>query len=265
MSTESVFYTHLLARVPQGVEIHVMPYLPDERASIQEWIDYGGSPVPLENGFKYVRDWNDLLASQGISTRISGVVVDNEEKGARAIADAHLLPDMKTRYASGGIRQLRFGLSISYTMGGYSSDPYVDDYYVEMYDFYVHDSYPPVDVRADAPALLNNPRAFMDKLDRDVWYPHLIKYSDPRISFMWSSQNGDSKDCIYPLASGFCGPIKYDIFQKETDRTVDFGSWTSIKFNEFLRMLPERHPVFHGRSHGLFQFSLIPNSWFNTC
>ena len=241
IGTESSFYSQFLTRLPAGIELHIYPYLFDANARAS-WSN-SGQP-PLEAVFKFAEAWNTLLVSVGSGNRISGIVVDLEEKAGFATELASV-PLYKTQY---GIDA--FGMAIGYDSTGLMNTyPFVDDFYLEMYDFYVNNAPQLTLVQADAPGSENQPVQFLSVLTKDVLGPYVSKYSNPKAHFMWSIQDKSASDCLYPLGVG-CGSSN------------DFGAgWTAPAFSRFLTELEAKYPVFAGRSHGLFQFSFVPTSW----
>jgi hypothetical protein len=234
-STQSAFYTEFLSRLPSNVELHMYPYLWEagSRASWQS--DSSGLPA-LESAFNYARKWNSLGGH-----RIVGIVVDGEEKSGFE-AELGNIAAYKTKY---GIST--FGMAIGYDQpGAIKAYPQIDEFYLEMYDFYVNG--------ASALSLVETTKAtkvdaLVKTLSANVLDPYIASYSDPRFVFMWSVQARSPTDCIYPLSNS-CG-LK-----------DDFGLITAPAFNKFLRLITDRYPVFSGRQHGLFQFSFIPHHWF---
>ena len=250
VSSSSSFYTDFFRHLPQNVEVHVYPYLM-ERASAQRWAETMQVSLPLEATFKFAREWNALLQATGVPARIAGIVTDKEERKFFN-SEINNLPTYKVKYSSPGSPQLRFGWAIGFDSVGSidGTSPHVDEFYVEMYDFYVNGIAPAVPVEAHTNGALNNPDTFLKILEEKVWAPHIPKYNRyPNIVFMWSLQHRQSSACNFPLSDGTCG------------ERVDMGSWSVSAFNKFLDKLDEKHPVFRHRLHGLFQFNFVPLSW----
>ena len=253
VSTSSSFYSHFMRHLPSNIVVHFYPYLL-ERSSATRWSRFMRVRVPLEATFKFVRDWNDLLSANGARARVAGVVTDKEE-GRHFLSDMTHLAAYKERYSTAGQPKLRFGLTLGFdSVGSISGLPSeVDDFYIEMYDFYVHGIAPAIPVEAHNNGALNNPERFLNILDERVWGPFLRRYNEhSNIIFMWSLQHKESNKCIYPLPDSTCG------------ERVDMGSWRADAFNNFLDKVAQRHPVFGQRRHGLFQFSYVPHAW-QTC
>lgn len=237
-AVSSAIYTEFLSKLGSNVELKLYPYLYDQRAQ-SAW---GPSGKPLEGVFKFAKQWNDLLASSGAPTRFTGVVLDGEEKGGFNNELASV-PNYKNQY---GLASL--GIAIGYdATGQVASYPTADEFYLELYDFYINNA--PKLTLVQANAGNNAPQTFLDILDTNVLGPYVGKYGDSRFNFMWSVQAKSRSDCIYPL-SGKCGT------------SDDFGWFTATNFNQFLQLVQQRYPVFAGRSHGIFQFSFVPPSWF---
>lgn len=230
VGTSSLFYTAFLSKLPANVELFVYPYLLTS-ASQALW-----GFRPLEGVFKFASDWNKIPG-----VRISGITLDLEEKNGFG-SELSSVTQYKATYGIG-----KFGLAIGYdAIGSAVSYPYVDEFFIELYDFYVNDARTLTLVQA---ASVPSPSAFLAVLTRDVLGPYVAKYTDPRFNFMWSVQAKSSTNCFFPLGSG-CGSSN------------DFGSgWSAQAFGQFLADLTTQYPVFAGRSHGLFQFSFIPNAW----
>ena len=168
------------------------------------------------------------------------------------------LDDFKNRYSTPGEHRLRFGLTLGFdTTGSIPIYPAsVDDFYIEMYDWYVWGRPGVVPIEANTGEMLNNPERFIQALDeRQQWGQFFNKYSrHEKIIFMWSLQARSSKSCLFPLTDGTCGERN------------DFGTWSAHAFKDFLDLLPQRDPVFAQRQHGLFQFSYVPQHWHSkTC
>lgn len=253
VSTRSSFFVDFMRHLPSNVEVYIYPYLLEHR-SAKSWSRSMRVEVPLEATFKFVHDWNALLKDNRVASRIAGVVTDKEE-GRHFINDMAHLGQYKDRYSTPGSPRLRFGLTLGYDSVGsiHGTTDQVDDFYVEMYDFYVDGIYPAVPVEAHQNGALNNPEKFSRILDERVWSPYMRQYQRyPNIIFMWSLQHRESNKCNYPLPDNTCG------------ERVDMGSWRPDAFNEFLDEISSKHPVFSQRRHGLFQFNYVPNSW-QTC
>ena len=244
VSTSSVLYQSFLSQLPPTVtELMVYPYL--LTASDQSaWITSMNAPSPLEGVFKYASRWNALLANTGLSIRFQGVVVDGEEKVGFA-PQLPLVPTYKQTYNIG-----IFGYATGYSsVGDWNRyGPYVDHFYLEMYDFYVYNS-PTLQLVQNTDVASSS--AFVTELNNLVLPQSLLKnYNNPKFQFMWSVQNSASTDCLYPL-NGACG-IK-----------EDFGTQSLSYFLGFLAELKAMYPATFGtQPNGIFQFSFIPNSWF---
>lgn len=249
----SSFYVDFLRHLGAGIEVHIYPYLLETESALK-WTSGRGDDVEtaLEGAFKYVRDWNNILIEDGLPARLGGIVCDKEE-GRNFLHDLEHLGGLKTRYSVPGAPRLKFGLAIGFDSTGSipSFSDEIDNFYVEMYDWYIpgHRSVRPIVAeRYDA---VNNPRKFVDVLEtvQDlVSHYHRYRQHD-RIVFMWSLQNSGHRHCMYPLNDGTCGERQ------------DFGSWTPGHFREFLSVLASREAVFAQRQHALFQFSYVPLSW----
>jgi hypothetical protein len=241
VSTASAFYTEFLTKLPAHVQLRLYPYMHTEKAA-KRWADYRPHGRPLQSVFEYTNEWNTLLAQEGSPVRITGIVVDGEERH-NFEAEQPRVTAYKRTY---GIP--RFAVAIGFDAHSHRSFyPLADEFYMEMYDFY--------DVRYDEkpPRLVelhhrDRPHTAMDKLHTKSLFPFIESYRDPRMHFMWSVQAKSKLDCIFPL-EGTCG-------SKD-----DFGWFTATDFNSFLGLVQEQYPELRGRSHGIFQFNFVPPSW----
>jgi len=197
--------------------------------------------TPLEGVFKYTSQWNTLLGTD----RFRGVVVDGEER-VGFTNDMASAPSYKAKY-----NIATFAYATGYPQVGdmIKYGAYVDEFYLEMYDFYVENS--------AALKLVQNTDTksageFVAKLNSQVWGSAINKYDDPRIQFMWSLQNSASSACIYPL-NGLCGT-------KE-----DFGTQSLDYFMSFIAEMKSLYPSkFGNKPHGMYQFNFMPTSWFSS-
>ena len=111
VGTDSIFYKSFLSKVKSGTEIFVYPYMLE--SSPAAWIDAMDTLTALEGVYKYVSQWNDLLARVRPDISIAGVVTDYEEhKGFES--DLGNIPKYKSRYSSAGQAPLRFGAAMGY-------------------------------------------------------------------------------------------------------------------------------------------------------
>jgi hypothetical protein len=203
------------------------------------WSSWAASvSAPLEGVFRFASEWNKI--SSGV--KFSGVVVDGEEK-VGFLADLPNLSKWKNLYSIGS-----FGVAIGYdATGQVASYPGADEFYIELYDFYVNNA--PSLTLVQVNAANGTPSQFVNDLVQKVLDPFVSKYSDGRFKFMWSVQAKSSQSCAFPLGAG-CGS------------SDDFGLFSAPAFNQFLQLIQTQYPVFAGRSHGIFQFNFIPPSWF---
>ena len=249
VGTDSIFYTEFLAKVPAETEIYVYPYLFHKDHAPAHWTDAMGTATGLEGVYKYVSQWNHLLASVRPEVRISGIVTDYEEHKGFDF-DLPNIPGYRQRYSTPGQAPLRFGSAFGYDQpyrAGSLSDN-IEDIYLEFYDWYKYNSAPAVLVQQGSRDYVDNVSKSLDKLDRDVWSRYLKGYNQSNIHFMWSLQSTSSKDCLYPLGDK-CGT-------KE-----DFGTWSAPKVAEFIKSVKERHPEMSFQPHGFYEFSYMPRSW----
>jgi hypothetical protein len=245
VSTRSVIYTNLLSKLPASVPVfEVYPYLMDSYNQ-GRWMSSMNTSQPLEAAFKYCSLWNSLLSSMKQVVRCRGVTVDGEERrGYRN--EFSMVNSYKKRY--GG---LKFGYATGYSQVGVlgTQDNFTDDFYFELYDFYVRGIYPAQLVENSA-VRKDDVAAFVSLLNSSVWYQQLPYFEHPKARFMWSVQNSNSSACLYRSGPTSCG-IKQD-----------FGAWSVNGFISFVNTIKTMFPTkFGNKDHGIFQFSFVPNSW----
>ena len=137
-----------MRHIPSNVEVFIYPYLL-ENSSAKSWSRSMRVEVPLEATFTFVHNLNALLKDNRVASRIAGGVTDKEE-GRHFVNDMAHLGQYKDGYSTPGSPRLRFGLTLGYDSVGSinGTSDQVDDFYVEMYDSYVHGIYPAVPVEA---------------------------------------------------------------------------------------------------------------------
>ena len=246
----SIFYVNFLSRLSSNVEVRVLPYLLDS-ASSGSWVSSMGTSNPLEAVYVYVSRWNALL--QGISgysgPLISGIVTDMEEQSGFG-ADLSSVPSLQSKYSSPGKPLLKFGTTTGFDCKGVinSLPSYMDEIYVEMYDFYIYGVSPAVLIESTSPGVLNNPSTYLAILESEVWSNYVDSYASSRVQLMWSLQHRGS-DCLFPLGSYGCG------------ENNDLGSWDAKSASDFFNLIASKYSVFADREKGFFQFSFMPQSW----
>lgn len=247
VSTDSVFYTAFLSKLPSSVtEFMVYPYLMDQY-NRDHWMAAMGTTVPLKAVFKYCGQWNTLLQRVGSKVKCVGVTVDGEERRGY-LEEMSSVPSYKAEYAVS-----MFGYATGYTQVGVISvySGIVDAFYFELYDFYVRNA-PSLQLVQNSDVGHDDYNSFISLLDEKVWAQYLPFYEATAVNFMWSVQNSSSNDCLYPDGPATCG-IK-----------EDFGAWSMDGYLNFLATLKQRYPTkFGNKPHGIFQFSFVPNSWYN--
>jgi hypothetical protein len=252
VSRTSSFYVDFLRHLPASIDVHIYPYLLDEESALKWSGDGRDAHSALEGVFKYIRNWNDLLIEDGLPVRLGGVVCDKEE-GRNFLHDLRFLDVMKERYSTRGGPRLKFGLAIGFDTAGSipSFSDEIDNFYLEMYDWYEQGRKPVRKIIAEEHDAVNKPSMFVDLLERlQQLGRHYHRYREhDRIVFMWSLQNRGSNQCMFPLNDNTCGERN------------DFGSWTGHHFRQFLSELSSRESVFAQRQHALFQFSYVPLTW----
>jgi hypothetical protein len=251
VGTDSVFYTSFLSQVASGTEIFIYPYLLG--GSPGRWIKAMGTSTALEAVYKYVSEWNKLLATVRPDLRISGIVTDFEErKGFKD--ELPMIGEYREKYSSRGEPLLRFGAAFGYDQPKRARrvSGFIDDTYLELYDLYErgYSSRAPR-FQQGRPGYRDKVLKTLEKMDADVWGSLVEKYDEPNVHFMWSLQSRSSSDCLYSRR-GRCGAKD------------DFGSWSAPKVAEFIRTVQERYPSMSHQAHGFFQFNYTPQSWM-TC
>lgn len=244
VSTSSVIYTQLLTQLPASVTtFDVYPYVMDQY-NRDRWMGAMGTTATLEAVFMYCAQWNTLLAQERLSIRCGGVTVDGEERRGY-LNELGSVQSYKDRYA------LSFGYSTGYPQVGVlgSMGDYVDEFYLQFYDFYVRES-ATVQLVMNTDVGHDDAQAYIQRLNDVVWAQYLPYYESPKVRFMWSMQHSTSNACIYPDGPSSCG-IK-----------EDFGAWSLNGFLSFVQGVRDMFPTkFGNKPHGVFQFSFVPNSW----
>jgi hypothetical protein len=246
VGTDSVFYQSFLAKVPQGTEIMIYPYMLESNPAV--WMADMGTSTGLEGVYKYVSEWNALLSKERPYIRIAGIVTDYEEhKGF----ESHLpnISFYKEVYSTPGQPVLRFGTAMGYDQPrrAASISSNIDDVYLEMYDFYEHGSKPTI--LFEQGKVKNDIETTLAKMDDAVWQRFLRLYDQGNLHFMWSLQARSSKECLYPIAGKKCGTKD------------DLGVWDAPKAAEFINTVKARYPQMRNKLHGFFEFSYMPTSW----
>ena len=238
ISFDSVFYKSFMSKVPSGIKLMLYPYVLDTYNQ-DNWKLAMGTDSSIEGVFKFTAQWNAFMNKD----MFVGIMVDGEERRGY-IDQLTLVPQFKTKYNIG-----QFNYCTGYTQVGVLDawKDYIDDVYLQMYDFY-YDNVVPVTLVQNSDVPMNDANAFIDILNSKVWSRFLSWYTNPRVKFMWSMQNISSGECLYTDDQP-CG-IKND-----------FGYWSLNGFLNFLVTLEKRVPQFATNQHGVFQFSFLPNSW----
>ena len=251
VSTSSTFYVNFLSRLPRSVEIRVYPYLFDS-ATGNSWMSSMNAPSPLEAVYKYASAWNSLLGQTVGYTgpRITGVVADKEEQQGFG-SEMSSIPSYQSKYSTPGFPPIKFGSTAGYDSAG--SVPflpgYIDEVYLEMYDFYINGVHPAVVIESSGPGIVDNPSNYLAILDNQVWGSMIPNFSSStKINFMWSLQHKGAS-CLYPMGAYGCGA--HD----------DLGNWSPSAAADFLRMVANKYSVFGNQPKGFFQFSFLPSDW----
>ena len=206
------------------------------------------TPTGLEGVYKYVSEWNKLLASERPEIKISGIVTDYEEHEGFE-SDLPNISSYRDQYSTPGQPRLRFGAAMGFDQPrrAASISSNIDDVYLEMYDFYVQGSKPAV--LFEQGKLKNDIEATLQRLDDDVWYRYMRYYDHGNLHFMWSLQAKSSSSCLYPIAGRKCGTKD------------DLGVWDAPKAAEFIDTVKARYPNMNNKLHGFYEFSYLPESW----
>jgi hypothetical protein len=249
----SPMYTDFISGLPPGIDLQLYPYLGGSRGPAA-WAAYSETNSdPLEGVFNFAILWNSELASLNTTSRFTGIVLDLEED---FVLDWEHVGALKQVYNS----QIPFlGVSIGFdeVVKLKQLAPYVDHFYMQMYDFYTRDIRRITSQYETSPFVIyrDNPAAIAQWLKVEVLtYPDLFaiyRKHRSKIYIMWSTQNRGSSDCIYPLR-GTCGSH------------YEFGLFKPESFNEFMRLITADSPfrLFPGvQGHGLFQFDLLRTDW----
>jgi hypothetical protein len=249
----SPMYTEFISKLPPGIDLQLYPYLGGRRGPAA-WASYSESNSdPLEGVFNFAILWNSELALMNATSLFTGIVLDLEED---FVLDWSHVGGMKARY----IPQIPYlGVSIGFdeVVKLKQLAPFVDHFYMQMYDFYTRDIRHITSTYETSPFVIypNNPVAIAEWLKVEVLTdPDLFaiyrKYRS-KIYIMWSTQNKGSSDCIYPLR-GTCGSH------------YEFGLFSPESLNQFFQLVTT-HPEFRlfpgVQGHGLFQFDLLRTDW----
>jgi hypothetical protein len=246
VGTDSVFFKSFLSKVPAGTEIMIYPYMLESTPEV--WMADMDTPTGLEGVYKYVSEWNKLLASERPEIKISGIVTDYEEHEGFE-SDLPSISSYRYQYSTPGQPRLRFGAAMGFDQPrrAASISSNIDDVYLEMYDFYVQGSKPAV--LFEQGKLKNDIEATLQRLDDDVWYRYMRYYDHGNLHFMWSLQAKSSSSCLYPIAGRKCGTKD------------DLGVWDAPKAAEFIDTVKARYPNMNNKLHGFYEFSYLPESW----
>ncbi len=206
--------------------------------------------------YKYVRWWNSELAKVNCPVKFEGVVADIEEK---VTLNPDELVQIKKDYPD--IPYFEVTIGFDDVRWVYKYHAHVDQYYLQMYDFYapyVKDmcrtrEYSPFLVHRDQPEAMYEwiREQVIQRLEdvRDLFSSRHVG----KLYLMWSTQNADSWSCMYPVVNNRCG------------HSFDFGTWTGKAFSRFLAIVSGKDSVFAKfAGHGIYEFLFIPQSWFLT-
>jgi len=248
----SPMYTHLISKLPPGVELVLYPYVKDEDAG-NAWMRFGNSSNPIEGAWVFMSQWDAYLASQGAGSKFVGTAIDHEEvsgmqRYSPIVFDSALAQGLKAKFG----QALEFGVATGFDGVGKIQAGF-DKVYVELYDFYSPKAYAAQDA-VSSPFLIHrgDPAGMADYILKEALTPYQLEEYGKHPSVvmaMWSSQNLNGL-CIHPDDNmNICG-INYEL-----------GSWGPDAFNSFINQIRSVSPVMASLSHGIFQFSYTPKSW----
>jgi hypothetical protein len=249
---ESPLFTELLSKLPDDIDLQLYPYL-GGRSSPAAWATQSTLSDPLDGVFNYAVAWNTKLASLNITSRFTGIVLDLEEDYPW---DWTHIAGVKANHST-QIPSLGVSIGFDEIVKLKRLAPFVDDFYMQMYDFYTREVRHVTSNYTTSPFVLyrDNPVELANWLKAEVLAdPDLFaiyRRYRKQIYVMWSTQNRGSSDCIYPLR-GTCGSH------------YEFGLFSAKSFNQFIRLITTdpQFLLFHGvQGHGLFEFDLIRNDW----
>ena len=252
----SPMYTELISKLPRGVDLQLYPYL-GGRSSPASWaLESPSGSGPLDGVYNFAIRWNTGLEELNCTARFTGIVLDLEEDFPW---DWVTVNETKWRY-----KEQIPSLGVSIGFDEYAKlkllSPFVDIFYLQMYDFYTQSVRHITKELATSPFSANrdNPRAIAEWIrDEVLTDPDMFavyrKYRK-RIYIMWSVQAKGSSDCIYPL-KGTCGSH------------YECGLFSPASFNHFMNLVTNdpRLTLFPGvMGHGIFQFNLLRTDWLST-
>jgi hypothetical protein len=254
----SLLYHCLLQHLPVGTELRLYPYLghgEDEDNYQHEWAKYGGDAPKkfLTAVFTFTQMWNTFLGEVNAPVRFTGVTLDMEE-GIEL--DKQEILSIKTSYPD--IPFLGISVAFDDVRWVYRFSDVVDEYYLQMYDFYTKSQRSICRSTSTSPCVLflNNHEEMYNWVRKEI-VEGLSDVKDlfgqkrflSKLLLMWSVQNAHSNDGMYP-SRGKCGP------------GYDFGTWRSDAFRKFLELVMRDESIFRGfAGHGVYEFAYIPRDW----
>ncbi|EER20269.1 hypothetical protein Pmar_PMAR005521 [Perkinsus marinus ATCC 50983] len=243
--TKSIMYTELLTKLggTSVREVFMLPYVFDE-VSREGWLSIAPTKGKVMSGvFHLLKEYNAKLSS----IQFSGITVDYEEmKHVPTEYDLFWDPQGEADFKDG--TNFEVGVAIGFDqVGRFEEWPWVNNLYLEMYDFFRPTAY--ISQTANSRFLLYKNKASkmvnyvvneaVDKVVQAAYADHRS-----RAHLMWSLQHQDD-GCVYPLNSGKCG------------YNNEFGSWNPAPFNEFLHLIKSRLPH---KSQGVYHYDFLPYS-----
>ncbi len=255
----SPLYRYLLRKLPPDMSLRFYPYLGPEEGSAHYqnmWAEYMHQPNSkfLRGVYKFVRMWNKALRKLDSPVTFSGITMDMEE-GIELNRDAILR--LKAEFPD--IPYLGISVGFDDVNWIYRYHAIVDEYYMQMYDYYAKDGGAPICLSAQtSPFVLHQdkPDAVYDWITEYVTKSlgsvgdlYASRFTS-KMFLMWSSQNVGSDQCLYPL-NGLCG------------HSYDFGTWTAESFNSFLSQVTGPESVFANfGGHGIYEFAFLQRDWY---
>jgi hypothetical protein len=254
---ETILYRRFLKRLPAGTDLRLYPYLGSlsgERYQ-QRWAAHMNEPREnfLTAVYKFTEQWNLFLESVNAPVRFNGVTLDMEEGIELNKAE---LEQIRQRF----VTVPKFGISVGFddVKWIYQYHKVVDEYYLQMYDFYcpgvthmcqTHHTSPFVAHKDNHIGMSSWIEEAVIRRLKDVASLFKAKKHKSKLLLMWSTQHAGSDECLYP-SGGRCG------------HSYDFGTWSAPDFKSFLSHVQSDLSLYSGfGGHGIYEFAYIRNEW----
>ena len=263
VDAHSVLYEHFLRHIPLHVDVKIHPCV--DESSSDSWRNHMGTRTALEAVFKYTSQWRDLLDAIRPGVRVSGIVTDWEEISLHQGGDFgqhfNLIPEFKAIYGS----DLTFGTALAYDTTEWINRKHfqdVDEFYMRMYRWFIKRSAPVIKLAVGDAEYVDEPGKVLHTL-KSWGMLEPSAFASSKFHFMWSVQRADKQMegimCLYPL-SGRDTVTKLPY--QQCGSSNQFGTWDPAKFHGFINLLKAQHAEFaNPKSHGLYEFAFMPNSW----